>query len=65
VRVSTEDQNLDRQIDALVNTGVDIRNISKGKDRYYLCYLKGYVWNACSNGTSLKEILFQKEERKG
>ena len=30
-RVSTEDQNLDRQIDALVNAGVDIRNIYKEK----------------------------------
>ena len=30
-RVSTYDQNLDRQIDALVTSGVDIRNIYKEK----------------------------------
>lgn len=30
-RVSTEDQNLDRQTDALINAGVDIRNIYKEK----------------------------------
>lgn len=30
-RVSTEEQNLDRQIDMLVNYGVDKRNIYKEK----------------------------------
>ncbi len=30
-RVSTKDQNLDRQIDMLVDYGVDIRNIYKEK----------------------------------
>jgi DNA invertase Pin-like site-specific DNA recombinase len=30
-RVSTEEQNLDRQIDALIDAGVDKRNIYKEK----------------------------------